>query len=162
MALDLAEVVRDMEPMLRRTIGEHIDLRCWVASELPPTVIDPGQVTQLLINLTVNARDAMPDGGQLTIQATAFENGVRLMVEDTGLGMSEETVAKAFDPFFTTKPPGSGTGLGLATVYGIVSQAGGTVTLDSELGRGTRVTIDLPARDPLYPPVLPRSEQPVA
>jgi two-component system, cell cycle sensor histidine kinase and response regulator CckA len=84
------------------------------------------------------------------------------MVEDTGFGMSEDTVARAFDPFFTTKPPGSGTGLGLATVYGIVSQAGGTVTLDSGLGRGTRVTIDLPAREPLYPPVPPRSEQPVA
>ena len=75
-ALDLAEVVRDMEPMLRRTIGEHIELRCWVASELPPTVIDPGQVTQLLMNLTVNARDAMPDGGRLTIQATEVEGGV--------------------------------------------------------------------------------------
>jgi signal transduction histidine kinase len=160
-ALDLAEVVRDMEPMLRRTIGEHIDLRCWVPSELPPTVIDPSQVTQLLMNLTVNARDAMPDGGRLTIQATEFENGVRLIVEDTGAGMSEDTVAKAFDPFFTTKPPGSGTGLGLATVYGIVSQAGGTVSLNSEVGRGTRATIDLPAREPLYPPTLPRSEQPV-
>ena len=147
-----------MEPMLRRTIGEHIDLRCWVASELPPTVIDPSQVTQLLMNLTVNARDAMPDGGRLTIQATEFENGVRLIVEDTGAGMSEDTVAKAFDPFFTTKPPGSGTGLGLATVYGIVSQAGGTVSLDSEPGRGTRATIDLPAREPLYPPTPPRSE----
>jgi signal transduction histidine kinase len=159
-ALDLAEVVRDMEPMLRRTIGEHIDLRCWVASELPPTVIDPGQVTQLLMNLTVNARDAMPDGGRLVIQATAAENGVRLLVEDTGYGMSEDTMAKAFDPFFTTKAPGSGTGLGLATVYGIVSQAGGTVSLDSELGRGTRVTIDLPTRDPLYPPTAPQREQP--
>jgi signal transduction histidine kinase len=74
--------------------------------------------------------------------------------------MSEDTVAKAFDPFFTTKPPGSGTGLGLATVYGIVSQAGGTVSLDSELGRGTRATIDLPAREPIYPPT-PRREQPV-
>jgi signal transduction histidine kinase len=160
-ALDLAEVVRDMEPMLKRTIGEHIDLRCWVPSEMPPTVIDPGQVTQLLMNLTVNARDAMPDGGRLTIKATECENGVRLVVEDTGLGMSEETVAKAFDPFFTTKPPGSGTGLGLATVYGIVSQAGGTVTLDSELGRGTRATIELPASEPLYPAALPRREQPV-
>ena len=149
-ALDLAEVVRDMEPMLKRTIGEHIDLRCWAASELPPTVIDPGQVTQLLMNLTVNARDAMPDGGRLTIQATETENGVRLVVEDNGLGMSEDTVAKAFDPFFTTKPPGSGTGLGLATVYGIVSQAGGSVSLDSELARGTRVTIDLPTRERLY------------
>jgi signal transduction histidine kinase len=159
-ALDLAEAVRDMEPMLRRTIGEHIELRCWVASELPPTVIDPGQVTQLLMNLTVNARDAMPDGGRLVIQTTAVENGVRLLVEDTGQGMSEDTVAKAFDPFFTTKPPGSGTGLGLATVYGIVSQAGGKVTLDSELGRGTRVTIDLPARERIYPDALPRREQP--
>jgi len=161
-ALDLAEVVRDMEPMLRRTIGEHIDLRCWVASELPSTVIDPGRVTQLLMNLIVNARDAMPDGGRLTIQATELENGVRLVVEDTGFGMSAETVAKAFDPFFTTKPPGSGTGLGLATVYGIVSQAGGTVSLDSELGGGTRATIDLPAREPLYPPAPPQREQPVA
>jgi signal transduction histidine kinase len=159
-ALDLAEVVRDMEPMLKRTIGEHIDLRCWVPSELPPTVIDPGQVTQLLMNLTVNARDAMPDGGRLTIRATECENGVRVVVEDTGFGMSEATVAKAFDPFFTTKPPGSGTGLGLATVYGIVSQAGGTVTLDSEPGRGTRVAIELPAREPLYPPALPRREEP--
>jgi two-component system cell cycle sensor histidine kinase/response regulator CckA len=151
-----------MEPMLRRTIGEHIDLRCWVSSELPPTVIDPGQVTQLLMNLTVNARDAMPDGGQLTIQATQVEDGVRLVVEDTGLGMSEETVAKAFDPFFTTKPPGSGTGLGLATVYGIVSQAGGTVSIDSQLGHGTRVMIDLPTREPIYPAAPPRGEQPSA
>src|SRR5688500_3865212 len=123
-AVDLAEVVRDMEPMLRRTIGEDIELRCWLASELPPTVIDPGQVTQLLMNLSVNARDAMPDGGRLTIKATEAERAVELVVEDTGVGMTEETQAKAFDPFFTTKPPGSGTGLGLATVYGIVSHAG--------------------------------------
>jgi signal transduction histidine kinase len=149
-AVDLAEVMRDMEPMLRRTIGEDIDLRCWVASELPPTVIDPGQVTQLLMNLTVNARDAMPDGGRLTIQATEIEGGVELVVEDDGSGMSEETRAKAFDPFFTTKPPGSGTGLGLATVYGIVSQAGGTVSLDSEPGRGTRVVVQLPCGEPPY------------
>jgi signal transduction histidine kinase len=149
-AVDLAEVIRDLEPMLRRTIGEHIQLRCWVASELPATVVDPSQMTQVLMNLTVNARDAMPDGGRVTIQATEIEGGVRLVVEDTGLGMSEDTVAKAFDPFFTTKPPGSGTGLGLATVYGIVSQAGGAVKLDSGLGRGTRVVIDLPSREPLY------------
>jgi two-component system, cell cycle sensor histidine kinase and response regulator CckA len=149
-AVDLAEVVRDMEPMLRRTIGEDVDLRCWLSSELPPTVIDPGQVTQLLMNLTVNARDAMPGGGRLTIKATEAERAVELVVEDTGIGMSEETRVKAFDPFFTTKPPGSGTGLGLATVYGIVSQAGGTVSLDSEPGRGTRVVIQLPCREPLY------------
>jgi signal transduction histidine kinase len=149
-AVDLAELVRDMEPMLRRTIGEDVELRCWVPSELPPTVIDPGQVTQLLMNLTVNARDAMPDGGRLTIQLTETEAGVELVVADTGLGMSEETQAKAFDPFFTTKPPGSGTGLGLATVYGIVSQAGGTVSLHSQPAHGTRVVVELPCGEPLY------------
>jgi signal transduction histidine kinase len=149
-AVDLTEVVRDIEPMLRRTIGEDIELRCWLASELPPTVIDPTQVTQVLVNLAVNARDAMPGGGRLTIEATRVEAGVRLVVEDTGQGMSEETLAKAFDPFFTTKPPGSGTGLGLATVYGIVSQAGGTIALDSAPGRGTRVAIELPCGEPAY------------
>jgi signal transduction histidine kinase len=153
--VDLAEVVRDMEPMLRRTIGEDIELRCWVASELPPTVIDPAQVTQLLMNLTVNARDAMPRGGRLTIQVTKSGGGVQLVVQDNGTGMSEETRAKAFDPFFTTKEPGSGTGLGLATVYGIVSQAGGSVTLDSTAGSGTRVTVELPCGDPLYPTGAP-------
>jgi signal transduction histidine kinase len=160
-ALDLAEVVRDMEPMLRRTIGEHIELRCWAASELPPTVMDPGQITQLIMNLTVNARDAMPGGGRLTIQATEVEGGVSLVVEDTGIGMSEETLAKAFDPFYTTKPTGSGTGLGLATVYGIVSQAGGTVAIDSAPGRGTRVTVELPCEEPPYvAAVRPREQRP--
>jgi len=149
-AVDLTEVVRDMEPMLRRTIGEDIELRCWLASELPPTVIDPAQVTQVLVNLAVNARDAMPGRGRLTIEATKVEAGVRLAVDDTGQGMSEETLAKAFDPFYTTKPPGSGTGLGLATVYGIVAQAGGTIAIDSAPGRGTRVAIELPCREPAY------------
>jgi two-component system cell cycle sensor histidine kinase/response regulator CckA len=146
-ALDLAEVVRDMEPMLRRTLGEHVELRCRLVSELPPTVIDPGQLTQVLVNLTVNARDAMPDGGRITIEATRSERGVRLVVADTGHGMTDDTLAKAFDPFFTTKPPGTGTGLGLATVYGIVTQAGGTIGLDSTPGRGTRVVIELPCRE---------------
>jgi signal transduction histidine kinase len=149
-AVDIAEVVRDMEPMLRRTIGEDVELRCWVASELPPTVIDPGQVTQLLMNLTVNARDAMPDGGLLTIQVTEIDGNVELVVEDTGVGMTADTQAKAFDPFFTTKPLGHGTGLGLATVYGVVSQAGGTVSLDSVPGRGTRVTVQLPCGESIY------------
>ncbi len=151
-AVDLTEVVRDMEPMLRRAIGEDIDLRCWLASELPPTVIDPAQVTQVLVNLAVNARDAMPGGGRLTIEATKVEAGVRLVVEDTGQGMSEETLANAFDPFFTTKPPGSGTGLGLATVYGIVAQAGGTIAIESAPGRGTRVAIELACGEPAYAP----------
>jgi two-component system, cell cycle sensor histidine kinase and response regulator CckA len=133
--------------MLRRTLGEHVELRCRLVSELPPTVIDPGQLTQVLVNLTVNARDAMPDGGRITIEATRSERGVRLVVADTGHGMTDDTLAKAFDPFFTTKPPGTGTGLGLATVYGIVTQAGGTIGLDSTPGRGTRVVIELPCRE---------------
>jgi signal transduction histidine kinase len=156
-ALDITEVVRDVEPMLRRTLGEHIELRCWLASELPPTVIDPGQLTQVLVNLAVNARDAMPDGGRLTIRATQVGEGVQLVVEDTGHGMSDETVAKAFDPFFTTKGPGSGTGLGLATVYGIVEQAKGTIALESDPAWGTRVTIELPCRAAAHGPVLSAS-----
>jgi two-component system cell cycle sensor histidine kinase/response regulator CckA len=148
-----------MEPMLRRTIGEHIELRCWLASELPPTVIDPGQLTQVLVNLAVNARDAMPDGGRLTIRAKQVGARVLLVVEDTGHGMDEETRAKAFDPFFTTKGPGSGTGLGLATVYGIVDQAGGTIALESDRALGTRVTIELPCRDSVPAP-LPAAAAP--
>jgi signal transduction histidine kinase len=160
-ALDVTEVVRDVEPMLRRAIGEHIELRCWLASELPPTVIDPGQLSQVLVNLAVNARDAMPGGGRLTIRATQVGASVRLVVEDTGHGMDEETLAKAFDPFFTTKGPGSGTGLGLATVYTIVDQAGGTIALDSDPAFGTRVTIELPCRDsPLAPGATAGSSAP--
>jgi CheY-like chemotaxis protein len=147
-AVDLAEVVRDTEPMLRGSIGAHIDFRCMASAELPHTVIDPNQVSQVLVNLAVNARDAMPGGGRLTIEAMRVGDAgeaVRLVVADTGVGMTEEVAAKAFDPFFTTKAPGSGTGLGLATVYGIVTQAGGTIELDSAPGRGTRVVIELPA-----------------
>jgi two-component system, cell cycle sensor histidine kinase and response regulator CckA len=157
--VDLAEVVRDTEPMLRRTIGEHIELRCKLRSELPPTMIDPGQLTQVLVNLAVNARDAMPDGGTLTIEGTSAGRRVRLVVEDTGIGMSEDTRAKAFDPFFTTKPTGSGTGLGLATVYGIVTQAGGTISVDSTPGAGTRVAIELPCCEPSAP-TRPAEEAP--
>jgi signal transduction histidine kinase len=154
--VDVAEVVRDTEPMLRRTIGEHIELRSRLRAELPPTLIDPGQLTQVLLNLAVNARDAMPDGGRLTIEATSDVDSVRLLVEDTGVGMSEETRAKAFDPFFTTKPPGSGTGLGLATVYGIVTQAGGSIALDSAPDQGTRIAILLPCCEAAVTPHAPR------
>jgi CheY-like chemotaxis protein/two-component sensor histidine kinase len=159
-AVDLAEVVRDTEPMLRSSIGAHIELRCRASAELPPTVIDPNQVAQVLVNLAVNARDAMPEGGRLTIEATRAENAVRLVVADTGVGMTGEVAANAFDPFFTTKPPGSGTGLGLATVYGIVTRAGGTIELDSEPGRGTRVAIELPVDQGAAPVPVPLEQLP--
>jgi CheY-like chemotaxis protein len=143
-SLDINDVVRDTEPMLRLTLGQHIELRCELAPGLPQTVIDPGQMTQVLVNLAVNARDAMPAGGTLTIATVRANGGLRLVVEDTGSGMPDEVRAKAFDPFFTTKPFGTGTGLGLATVYGIVTQAGGSVGIDSAPGRGTRVAVELP------------------
>jgi signal transduction histidine kinase len=146
-ALDVAEIVRDIEPMLRQTVGESVELRCWLASELPATVIDASQLTQVLLNLAVNARDAMPDGGRLTIKATQVGASVRLVVEDTGHGMDADTLSKAFDPYFTTKGPGSGTGLGLATVFSIVDAAGGIVSMDSDPAWGTRVTIQLPCGD---------------
>jgi two-component system, cell cycle sensor histidine kinase and response regulator CckA len=149
--LDLNEVVRETEQMLERLIGEHIRLSTDFASELPRVRMDRSQVEQLLLNLTVNARDAMPEGGGLHF-ATATGApipvhgeelpSVRLTVRDTGAGMDTETRARAFEPFFTTKA--QGTGLGLATVYAIVEQAGGTVSLTSEPGRGTSVEILLP------------------
>ena len=159
-AVDLAEVVRDTEPMLRSSIGSHIDFRCRTSAELPPTVIDPNEITQVLVNLAVNARDAMPGGGRLTIEAIAAGDAVQLVVADTGAGMTQEVAAKAFDPFFTTKAPGSGTGLGLATVYGIVTEAGGTIELDSGPGRGTRVVIELPVHHGATAELAPAGELP--
>jgi signal transduction histidine kinase len=146
-ALDVAEIVRDMEPMLRQTVGEDVELRCWLASELPATMMDASQLTQVLLNLTLNARDAMPGGGRVTIKATQVGSSVRLVVEDNGHGMDPETLSKAFDPFFTTKGPGSGTGLGLSTVFSIVDGAGGLVSIDSDPAWGTRVTVQLPTRE---------------
>ena len=143
--LDVTEVVRDTEPLLSRTIGEHIELRCELASHLPLVQIDSGQLAQVLVNLAVNARDAMSAGGVLTISTAPCATGVLIAVEDSGYGMPAEVARKAFDPFFTTKPPGSGSGLGLATVYGTITQAGGAVSIESVPARGTQVTIELPA-----------------
>ncbi len=143
--LDVTEVVRDTEPLLSRTIGEHIELRCELASHLPLVQIDSGQLAQVLVNLAVNARDAMSAGGVLTISTAPCATGVLIAVEDSGYGMPPEVARKAFDPFFTTKPPGSGSGLGLATVYGTITQAGGAVSIESVPARGTQVTIELPA-----------------
>jgi two-component system cell cycle sensor histidine kinase/response regulator CckA len=160
--LNLNAVVTEVHQMLKRSLGEHIALTVRTTAGLPSVMADPGQLEQVLVNLAVNARDAMPTGGRLTIDTALvdvdFEHAaarsglppgryVRLRVSDTGTGMPKEVIDKAFEPFFTTKPSGQGTGLGLATVYGIVTQAGGTVQIYSEPGIGTTFTILLPATD---------------
>ncbi|GAA2877299.1 hypothetical protein Acy02nite_62670 [Actinoplanes cyaneus] len=160
--LDLNAVVTEVCHMLRRSLGEHITLTVRTTDALPAVMADPGQLEQVLVNLAVNARDAMPTGGRLTIDTARVDVDaeystprlglspgpyVRLRVSDTGTGMPREVIDKAFEPFFTTKPSGQGTGLGLATVYGIVTQAGGTVQIYSEPGIGTTFTILLPVTD---------------
>jgi hypothetical protein len=166
--LDLNEIVRDTEKLLRRTIGEDIDLVTVLAPGLPKTRLDRGQVEQVLMNLVVNARDAMPNGGRLEIRTAEFHADesyarlhaiapgayVRLTVSDTGTGMAPDVAARAFEPFFTTKPQGKGTGLGLATVYGIAVQAGGDVVINSGPGIGTTIWVNFPVGDgePARPP----------
>ncbi|HUI55726.1 MAG TPA: ATP-binding protein [Bryobacteraceae bacterium] len=157
--LDLNSIVAGMKSMLQRLIGEDISLKTELDPELAKVKADGGQIEQVLMNLAVNARDAMPDGGTLLIAtrnvrpdaATAMrparvsEGLVSLRVTDTGQGMDQETQKRIFEPFFTTKAVGKGTGLGLATSYGIVEQCGGTIAVESEVGRGTTITILLPA-----------------
>jgi PAS domain S-box-containing protein len=160
--VNVNDVVREIEQLLLRTLGEHVELHSALAAELSPVLIDPGQVEQILVNLAVNARDAMPEGGTLRIDTldvdvddvyAASRPGlspgphVRIRVSDTGAGMEPDTLRRAFDPFFTTKPAGQGTGLGLATVYGIIQQAGGRSHIYSEQGVGTTVTVLLPATE---------------
>jgi len=157
--LDLNESVSTMAKLLRRLIGEDIALVLCPHPALGRVNIDPGQVEQIIMNLAVNARDAMPGGGQLTIetmnveldgidahQPPSVEPGsyVMLKVSDTGCGMDADTQTRMFEPFFTTKGPGKGTGLGLATVYGIVKQSGGNIVVASDLGKGTTFNIYLP------------------
>jgi PAS domain S-box-containing protein len=148
--LDLNAVLGDVEVLLRRSIGEHIKLMVRPGPGLPPVTADPGQIEQVLVNLALNARDAMPSGGNLVIDTAPFVSDtvgecVRLRICDSGRGMAPDVVERAFEPFFTTKPSGEATGLGLATVYGIVTQAGGEVALSSEPGLGTTVSILFPA-----------------
>jgi CheY-like chemotaxis protein/anti-sigma regulatory factor (Ser/Thr protein kinase) len=130
--------------MLQRVLGPHIAVEAAIAADVPLIRVDPGQLELAFINLALNARDAMATGGTLSIRATKDHDHVHLVVEDTGVGMDAETRMHAFEPFYTTKPPGVGTGLGLATVYGLVSQSEGKVWIDSAPGAGTRVHIVLP------------------
>ncbi len=145
--VDLNAAVRGLEPILRSILPERIALELALEPELPAVEIDPSQLDQVLLNLALNARDAMPGDGRLRIETRRGTPSrfLHLNVSDTGQGMDEETRARAFEPFFTTKPAGAGTGLGLSTSYGIVRQTGGSISLESAPGRGTRVEISLPA-----------------
>jgi hypothetical protein len=157
--VNLNEVVTEVEQLLRRTIGEHVQLETSLAGDLGHVYADRGQIEQVLVNLVVNARDAMGGGGTLTVDTMNVEAdadfvsarpgmtpgiyaGIR--VSDTGSGMDKATIERAFEPFFTTKPKGEGSGLGLATVYGIVTQAGGDVRIYSEPDIGTTVRLLFP------------------
>jgi CheY-like chemotaxis protein/two-component sensor histidine kinase len=143
-AVDLNEVVSGTARMLERLLGDHVELRLELNDQPTVTEIEPGQLEQVLVNLAVNGRDAMPSGGELVLSTAIDGERVLLSVGDNGTGMDDETKLKMFDPFFTTKGPGRGTGLGLSTVYGIVQQAGGLVEVDTELGAGTKFRIVLP------------------
>jgi signal transduction histidine kinase len=172
--IDLNRVVLDLEPMLRRLIGEDLDLEVVTDRRLGAVKADPDQMGQVIMNLVVNARDAMPQGGRLTLKTAPvnFTVGchsrfgltppgpyVMLEVQDTGVGMDEATQAHVFEPFFTTKEPGKGTGLGLSTVYGIVRQSGGYLDLASEPGAGSTFTIYLPCLEAIVSP--PKAKIPI-
>jgi CheY-like chemotaxis protein len=161
--VDLNEVVNRVSSMLKRLIGEDIELSAQLSAPLDGVRADPGQIEQIVVNLAVNARDAMPDGGRLTIQTSnvvideafaaqhpgvATGPHVLLSVSDSGIGMDQQTRAHLFEPFFTTKRRGEGTGLGLSTVYGIVKQSGGMISVYSEPGHGASFKILLPTAAP--------------
>jgi two-component system, cell cycle sensor histidine kinase and response regulator CckA len=175
--VDLNVVFSGTENMLRRMLGEDVEFSWLPATALPMIMADPGQMEQIIMNLAVNARDAMPRGGRLTIATASVQLGaadaaehpgvkagphVMLTVADTGVGMDDATRVRAFEPFFTTKPLGKGTGLGLSTVFGIVQQSGGAIWARSELGKGAVFTIYFPVTEasalPVsLPPAAPES-----
>ncbi|HWB69617.1 MAG TPA: ATP-binding protein [Solirubrobacterales bacterium] len=172
--LYLRDVIAELENLLRRALGERVDLTTRFGEDRCPVEADPGQIEQVLVNLAVNARDAMPEGGRLLIEVDRAEldeeyahthpqieagTYVRLQVSDTGVGMDRDTIARAFEPFFTTKAKGQGTGLGLATVYGIVTGAGGSIDIYSEPGRGTTFKIHLPVCEDPVPSKLKLSSE---
>ena len=157
--MDLNALIRESVSLMGKVLGEHVHITLHLAADLEPAWADATQVEQIVMNLCINARDAMPGGGSLTIatQMTQFEPGVeeyrsyfrpgryvQLTVADTGIGMDAATLEHIFEPFFTTKEVGKGTGLGLATVYGIVKQHNGIIDVESEPGRGTRFHVYLP------------------
>jgi two-component system cell cycle sensor histidine kinase/response regulator CckA len=173
-ALDLNDTIGNLKKMLSRLIGEDIDLSFTAAHELGTVLADVGQIEQLVMNLVVNARDAMPAGGRLSLETANVDADdvaaardlagkagrfVLLTVTDSGSGMSAETKRRLFEPFFTTKEVGKGTGLGLATCYGIVQQSGGSIVVDSDLGKGTVFKVYLPRVDERpEPAALPMAE----
>jgi signal transduction histidine kinase/ActR/RegA family two-component response regulator len=171
-AIDLGAIVRGLEPMLCRLIGEDIALITITPASSGCVMADPGQMEQVIVNLVVNARDAMPDGGTLTIATADVEMAeaitsvlpagpmTALSVTDTGVGMDADTLGHMFEPFFTTKGPDKGTGLGLAMVYGIVHQSNGIVTVSSEPGHGSIFTVLLPRVQALAPAVSEPPRQP--
>src|SRR3954468_6827554 len=152
--LDLNEVTSGLLPMLDRLIGDDVSVAVLAADDLPSVRADRAQLEQVIINLAINARDAMPTGGTLTIETAAQDGHVRLAVTDTGVGMTREVTERIFEPFFTTKEQGQGSGLGLATVHGIVTQSGGRVTVYSEPGLGStfRVLLPVAVREPAAKP----------
>ena len=164
--MDLNRIVGDLSPMLQRIIGENIELKTALASDLWLVRADPSQMDQVVINLAVNARDAMPHGGELIIETanvvleeayTALQvdaepgEHVLLSINDTGKGMDDDVKSHLFEPFFTTKRQGEGTGLGLATVFGIVKHSGGHIQVASEVDQGTAFNIYLPRSEPAAP-----------
>jgi len=167
---NLNDQVSGMVDLLERTLGEPIKLQTKFAAQLWAVRADPSEIENAVLNLVINARDAMPKGGRLiietanvsildgeigTVNMLAAGDYVRLSVSDTGVGMSPEVLQHAFEPFFTTKQPGKGTGLGLSTIYGFAQELGGTVTIDSDFGRGTTVSVYLPRSDGQHDTTLP-------
>jgi len=170
------DLVSGMQALISRTLGENVELKVDVTAGSPKVVIDPSQFESSILNLAINARDAMPDGGSLVIatanrSATLADAGtgltpgdyVQLVVADTGVGMDADTLSRAFDPFFTTKKQGAGTGLGLSMIYGFAKESGGSVEIDSRPGRGTTVRLHLPraaGQPETAPPPPPSKREP--
>jgi len=167
--VQLNDVLRHMSGLLRRVIGEDIKMDVRLDARLPNVKVDPGQIEQMVLNLAINARDAMAKGGQLTISTADLTGSVRIVVEDDGIGMDEETRRHIFEPFFTTKGIGKGTGLGLSIVHAIVEQSGGHITVESAPGKGARFSIVLPSVNlpreqrtsatPVPSPAIPRGSE---